>query len=542
VADLRKNFDSTYFITPPTRPGTSARPRIVPQQRDEIAFNAVLNWSDPSLRLDAASLGLTEPTNVLAAYNYFKRVLRYTGERADRDDVLSSFADLFPLDVDLVQTIAASRLLFVEVLTTSVDDANAIFESLNFKVVPLTAVDLLKNYLFMLLRSDEDRLLQEWWNPVVRRLGGESELTDFVLADMVSRGQATSRNRLYESKQSELRGIRAASGTDGLWGELTRLRANIRAYQEARWPLAHGSGAVRAAIAAIHDARGATAVPLIMYVLREARAEGVPELDLVAALRLIESYLVRRFICGEDSHNLNSYFSSMLSRAYGRDAARYRELDLVPRVAAILDSSLSGRDWPDDARVREAVVTQDFYNRGEPSQRILVFRRLDTDCGQRLTIDYAESNLEVEHIFPQTGDVAGEWAAVAADAGMSLSEFQQRYLHSLANLVPLLRNENLTASNHPFAEKLPVYRESSLKITQQIFEEFGEHGVWGQAEILARGEDLANRVVRIWPKPEAHVVAEAPTAQDIEIEEEEEISELVVDTLADEVAEEDGLA
>jgi hypothetical protein len=536
TVDLRRNFNSQFFITPPTRPGAQAKPRIIPQKRDEVPFNAVINWSDPTLKLDARSLGLTEPSNVLPAYAYFKKMLNFTRERAERDDSLRPFADLFPLDIELIQAIAATRLLFIEVRTTGVDDANAIFESLNYKVVPLGAVDLLKNYLFMLLRSDQTRLLDEWWEPSVRRLGGEAQLGDFVLHDLVSRGLGTSKNALYEAKQAELRTIYASGGKEALWQELIRMRASLTVYLTVSAPETHCSQpAIRQALLAIHAAQGSTAVPLLMYLLRSAEAEGVDETTTVEALRLVESYLVRRFLVGEDSHNLNSYFSSMLSKAFGRDRDVYAALPFLDRVAAILDSS--GKDWPGDDRVKEGVRSGVFYGRGEPSQRMLVFRRLDSDFGQALQISWDESQIETEHIFPQNEDGEGFWRSQASLSGYTVDEFQSRYLHALANLTPLLKSENASASNRSFAEKVLIYQDSSLKITSAVSSEFGPSGVWGEAEVTLRAEALGQRVCRIWPKPIVAAVGSSPvdvTDEDAlaeEAEADEILAQLVDDTM-----------
>jgi hypothetical protein len=536
IAELRKNFNGNYFVTPPTRPGARARPRIIPQQRDAIPFNAVLNWSNPEVRLNAKDLGLLEPSNVLPAYNYFKRLLRLTPDQAARDDALAPHQDLFPLDVELVKQIAVGRLLFIEVRTTSIDDANAIFESLNFKVVPLGAVDLLKNYLFMLLRNDADRLLNEWWNPSVQRLGSEKALADFILADLVSRGQATSRNSLYEAKQSELRTVSAKLGSDGLWEELARLRTSVGTFLEASDPATHCKRPkVREALISIHDAQGATAVPLLMSILRDAEAVSAPEDEICAALRLVESYLVRRFLVGYDAHNLNSYFSSMLSRAFGKDASRYAALSLVDRVAAMLDSA--AENWPRDDRLRESILLGDFY-RGETAQRMLVFKRLDREHGQKLEVSYSESAIEVEHIFPRGAEAeqSGYWMDSAQQADMSVQEFQRRYLHALANLTPLLKKENGSAGNSPFSAKRDIYGLSSLVMTRVIADQFPASQGWSEVQLRQRADALTKHAVSAWPRPDARLSTDVESVPELAADEDlvPGQDELVEDTLNDE--------
>ncbi|WP_421740310.1 DUF262 domain-containing protein [Cellulomonas sp.] len=537
--DLRKNFNGTYFITPPTRAGATAKPRLVPQKRDEVPFNAVVNWSDPTLKLTVAGLGLGEPSNVLPAYAYFKRVLKMSKLRAEADTDLAPHAELFPLDPELVERIAATRLMFIEVRTTSVDDANAIFESLNYKVVPLQAIDLLKNYLFMLLRSEATRLLDEWWNPSVGKVGGkEKQLGDFILNDLVSRGISTSSTALYEAKQGELRRISAADGVDGLWAELTRMRVSLDRYLEVSNPASFCKRpAVSRALLSIHDAQGSTAVPLLMYILRSAEEDGIDDAVLVKCLRLVESYLMRRFIAGLDAHNLNSYFASMLSKTFGKESGFYSSLPLYERVAAILDSS--GKDWPTDDTLTEATLLGTFYGKGETSQRMLAFKRIDQEFGQNLEIVYSESAIEAEHIFPQgaAAEPTGHWVEAAEASGMSVDEFQRRYLHSLANVVPLIRTENQSVGNKPFPVKIAVYSESSLKMTSAVATNFASGGIWREDQLKSRASEVAVKAMAAWPKP---AVARPIAALSSELSELDgledysdraEIFELVEDTL-----------
>lgn len=538
VLEFRKNFNNLYFITPPTRPGAQALPRLVPQRRDEVAYNAIVNWNDPTLSLSTAGLGLSEPTNTLPAYAYFKKVLRLTPEKASGDKDFAPYEDLFPLDAELIQSIAAARLLFIEVRTSSVDDANAIFESLNFKVVPLGPVDLLKNYLFMLLRRDEDRLLQEWWQPSVARLGGEVPLGDFILSDMVAAGHGVSRSKLYESKQGQLRRISAKGGREALWTELTRMRASISRFLEATTPEQNVTEpSVRGALRAVHAARGYTSVPFLMFILEQAERERAGTDEIVHAIRLVESYLMRRFICGLDSHNLNSYFSSMLVKVFGKDRKIYADMPLLDRVAAALDSSSSGDDWPSDAQLRQSILTGRFYNQGIPSQRTLVFKRLDQEFGQRLSINYEESSLELEHVFPQSPDSGGYWESVAASDGHTFADFQQRYLDGLANIIPLLKSENGKASNKPFAHKLKVYGDSSILLTKDIASTYSTVDVWGQAQLFDRAARLAAKASKVWPKPIVRISAGPTTPPPEEEIDEGDVEPLVNDTLPEDALE-----
>jgi alkylated DNA nucleotide flippase Atl1 len=68
-------------------------------------------------------------------------------------------------------------------------------------------------------------------------------------------------------------------------------------------------------------------------------------------------------------------------------------------------------------------------------------------------------------------------------------------LHTLGNLT--LTGSNSELSNNPFARKQELYANSHLELNREL----PELPAWGRDQILARAEQLATRIINIWPAP-----------------------------------------
>ncbi|MEW3673880.1 HNH endonuclease family protein, partial [Pseudomonas aeruginosa] len=78
-------------------------------------------------------------------------------------------------------------------------------------------------------------------------------------------------------------------------------------------------------------------------------------------------------------------------------------------------------------------------------RRNYLILRLDSFVSA-MAANYTPNVLTIEHILPQTVDPASEWATTWPDAVMRM-----KWLHRLANLVPLTRARNSKALNYDLA-------------------------------------------------------------------------------------------
>ena len=198
---------------------------------------------------------------------------------------------------------------------------------------------------------------------------------------------------------------------------------------------------------------------------------------------------MRRMLCQVPTNNLNRVFNS------GPGIIK----DQVPAAAAVR-SYLSGRRryWPADAEVRRSIRTRPFYWTGRGPQRTFVLRRLEESYGAPEPVDFSAARLTIEHVLPQTP--TDEWLKLLAEEVTEESgpeELHDLLVHTLGNLT--LTAENAKLSNNPFQRKQDILHASALQMNREI----ADAPAWGKTQILQRAEQMADRVIRIWPGPTA---------------------------------------
>ena len=243
------------------------------------------------------------------------------------------------------------------------------------------------------------------------------------------------------------------------------------------------------ALIRLRDWGATTAYPLVMHLL-DLRDRGIATAsDVADALAYVESFLVRRMLCQVPTNNLNRVFNS------GPGIIK----DQVPAAAAVR-SYLSGRRryWPADAEVRRSIRTRPFYWTGRGPQRTFVLRRLEESYGAPEPVDFSAARLTIEHVLPQTP--TDEWLKLLAEEVTEESgpeELHDLLVHTLGNLT--LTAENAKLSNNPFQRKQDILHASALQMNREI----ADAPAWGKTQILQRAEQMADRVIRIWPGPTA---------------------------------------
>ena len=111
---------------------------------------------------------------------------------------------------------------------------------------------------------------------------------------------------------------------------------------------------------------------------------------------VLESYLVRRMLCGFNTNGLNRYFQELLANLENPNTV---DADLIERLR---DQTIDTRVWPNDGAVREQLISQPL--KGAAIRQRMVMEAIEGN----LWSDFAEqildeAHLTIEHIMPRTG-------------------------------------------------------------------------------------------------------------------------------------------
>lgn len=459
---------------------------------------------DPSADVDAITVKPTDEDGFVrrsvAAHAYFR-------EKVEAFATTDGSFDEFKLEI-LFEALKEG-LAVVSIELEGGDDPQTIFETLNSRGVDLTPADLMRNFIFQRAKGMGqaagslvvDQLYEKHWLPLDRAFWSQTasrgrqtrQRLDWMLTDHLSMhvGDIVSVETLFEKYR---RWILNESPFAGVTTELESISATAAVERRLFDQEAHDPIGQFGRFADAFDV--STAMPLVVY-LATSPEVGI---DLPRALAILESYILRRDICGLTTKGYNRLFVGIIDKL--REAG-------PDKVAALIDY-LSARTadtdrWPSDNEWQQAWLGRDQYqNSRQPRLRYLL-ENIETAKRSRLNEDIEiKSQLSVEHIMPQKWQE--HWSVPGFDHVEDRTDPElvarqmkrQGAVNKLGNLTLLTHSLNTSVSNGPFSVKMPAVRShSSLALNRELV----NYDHWDEEMIAARGMALFNLARQVWVYP-----------------------------------------
>jgi uncharacterized protein with ParB-like and HNH nuclease domain len=373
------------------------------------------------------------------------------------------------------------RLLIVDVaLDRQSDDPQRIFESLNSTGVDLSQSDLIRNFILMRLPEKEQTSLYEAYWSKIEALFQNSEWTfdafarDYVALQTQANKQEKASEIYYAFRDFFPDFTSKNSGLDNALTEMLRFARYYAAFS-----LGRGVTGERARVLA--QVRHLVDVPAILIMTlfdRRERLHTLTEQEFLEALSLIESYIVRRAICGLQTRGYWQIFASL--------AYNIGEQEPLNDLKVALARLHENYRFPSDQAFDRTLKEEDLYG-------LRVCRHLLEGLENHGTKEPTDTSAySIEHIMPQNERLRAEWRKMLGD---NWKDVQKTWLHRLGNLT--LTGYNSTYSDRPFEEKKTIkggFSDSAVRLNKFV----REQPVWTEKEISVRTNDLAARGVQIW--------------------------------------------
>ena len=427
--------------------------RLLPKAKDQKSYVAIVT-------------GKGEPSGRMAdALDYFEERFKELVD-ADPNGLRSIF--------DLV----CQRLEFMSA-TLEAENAYNIFKSLNSTGVPLGPSDLIRNFVFMHVKpDDQDEFDSDRWAPLEARFTTDDGRLDEEAFSRFFRDVLMMDGKYVQPKDTfttfEARYEATGFSPQALTDELL---AHARHYAAIGGKQADTNSDVTSALAGLNALESSTTYPLLLSLFKK-RADGVIESAALArAITMLRGFIIRRFICSESS------------RGYGQMFVRAIDTAAKDLVQA-LETYLLQRGWPDDARFEAAFASFPLYQRGYTKT---VLETIERERGHKEQAALAAA--QVEHIMPQTLNEG--WLS---DLGEDAKRVHAEWLHRPGNLTLSAYNQELW--NHPFSVKRQEYLNSNIGITREL----ANQTAWGEQQMRDRGQALAKEAAAIWTGPKVPYV------------------------------------
>ena len=390
------------------------------------------------------------------------------------------------------------RLLIAAVEVESSDDAQAIYESLNNTGINLSKSDLIRNRILMGLPADEQaRLYGRYWTEIEDLFLGEKKevFVDFVgcYLDMKrQRRDRTDRGLIYDPAFREFWREIEKGGAGAIEPALQDILDHARRYAEFRYGRLEKSRS-RKKLSKGRESRYAPirhSKPVAITVMRLLECRDREDCEFsedrfLDALRVIESYLMRRDVCQRPGSSYRRVFAELASGIGASDPLM--DLKVVFRM---IPRKHAGYEFPSDTDFRAKLIGEDLYR--EDGENKACKRFLDGILNyETKEPDPHTHTYSIEHIMPQ-GNPRDEWKEMLGD---EWKEIQEEWKHRLGNLT--LTGYNQEYSNRSFAEKKKIengFNDSAIRLNKYV----REQEEWTRREMEERTGDLAERSLKIW--------------------------------------------
>ena len=375
-------------------------------------------------------------------------------------------------------------------LDRSVDDAQAIFESLNSTGKELSESDLIRNYVLMGLEPAEQTYVYErLWRPMELLFAYETQASvmDRFFRDYLTMKitRIPKQNRVYE--EFKLYHLNCEFGT------IRELCQDLLTYAKYYTDMVFKRSnnlILKSLYEDINDLRMEVSYPFLLKVHQDCTDGLISEDELEQIIRLCISYVFRRSICDIPTNSLNKTFATLKNEI--------KPEDYVNSIKAFFIMRDDYKEFPDDDKFTMAFVTRDIYNM---RSRNFILSHLE-NYGNKAPIII--ENYTIEHIMPQNSNLSLEWQQML---GPDWREVQKTYLHTIGNLTLTAYNSEM--SDHPFMAKMDMeggFKESALRLNAYIV----KLTEWNEQRIKERAVLLADKAKQIWAYPDLTAAELAP--------------------------------
>ena len=378
-----------------------------------------------------------------------------------------------------------NKLAVVDVtLNRLIDNPQIIFESLNSTGLDLSESDLIRNFVLMgQTESKQDEFYGKYWKVIESLFRDSESMLDLFFRDFIALEFETSKqvkaNEIYSTFRNRFRmEVADTTNLENLLKKIVRYAHYHAAFSVGVGNKAHGELELQFA-----RLRKLVDVPamLIMRLFACYDKEDSPlsEVDFVELIKLIESYIVRRAVCGLQTRG---YWAEFAKIAY-----RISETDPVNSLKGNFALVAENYAFPKNSEFKNELTGSDLFGK-QICRHILDSLENHDTREPSPTTDYS-----VEHILPKNKELRASWREML---GENYKQIQSKFVHRLGNLT--LTGYNSTYSDRSFQEKQTIengFNSSAVRLNNFV----REKDKWTSDEIEERGELLGEKALEVWP-------------------------------------------
>lgn len=377
-------------------------------------------------------------------------------------------------------------------LDANQDNPQLIFESMNSTGKDLSSADLIRNFVLMGLPKDkQDSLYLNHWRNIELTLGAdiyEDTFDEFLrnYLTVLYAPEPLAKRDIYHIFKRHVydRGYDKDDRIVELLKEMERFAdyyARITRGTEVNSGLA-------CVLAELRKLDVTVVNPLLLSFYDDYYQGAFGEEQFLRMLRLVESYVFRRSVCGVATNSLNRFLPSVIAKLnkVQDEGGNYSEAF----EAFLLLEAGTARRFPDNVEFYNALTTRDSYHY---RRALYLLSNLENMHHTKDPMNLTGGNFTIEHVMPQNALTVKGWKADLE--GVDEMAFGT-LLNNLGNLTLTAYNSEL--SDDSFQEKKQRYVGGYGKDYLVISDAMRRADSWGETEIRARVQSLARAAEKRW--------------------------------------------
>lgn len=372
----------------------------------------------------------------------------------------------------------------VQIVVKNPTDGPIIFNSLNSKQEPITIGDLVRNEVFSRLSQDEDeieKLDRDLWRPFYTKFwqcnnpNGDKIFEQYFFPYVLTIDHTVKKNEAFNY-------LREAWNSKNKSPE--EIIDELSQYQDIYLDLCYGTNlcechaSIKPCINKLAKLGAPTSIYPFLFHVISASVSGNLDIDTACSiLSKIESFLVRRMVCGYEPTGLHAAFKALWDECDG-------DYSLNNVVKCLKNHNTV--TWPDDSEFEQSIKTRSLYKvKATP----YILAEWDRNLGGDSPI--LPTTQQIEHVLPEHPDKESQW-----NSDWTKEEFEKKK-DCLANLLPLSASINQSIQNADYAAKRERYlMDSALKSPRDFATKYAN---WTPIEFDIRANELWAWAEFRWP-------------------------------------------
>ena len=485
LASLTHN--SANFI-----PEEESRLKVRHLNNDHDAFDEVMDAEAP---VDYASLKHSE-SRIVKAHRYFTTSVSQWLGAPDGDE--------FGIKAEQLAGVLQADLQLVTIELLSSENSQEIFETLNARGTPLTAADLVRNFVFQRLEAeggDTKRAYKEDWPfetkfwtreiSVGRYLVSRSSL--FLNQWLIARlGEEISPQSTFSRFKSYVEHHAGHKMAD-LLPVIKEQAERYEAWTEAAAKPSGNLSVVEMAVYRMQASGVELLKPLLIWLHEPGR--DLPQDAIDRVVGAAESWVVRRQLLRLTGSDLGRVVADIIKRHSNSPTD-----ELADRVVTYLSRlNVASTYWPGDNEIRVALTTESAYRRFPRARLRSFLEAIENHYRAETRQPQVErSGFPIEHVLPQ------KWRDNWPVNSLQEEQERQERIHKLGNLTLLTGSLNSKVSNGPWdTKRRALLQHNTIKLTGRLLDWVGD-AEWSEPLIDQRTAALIEVLLEVWPVPEGH--------------------------------------